>query len=107
MAYLRDLAAHVRDGALNFRRFARMEDEKIIEDLLRVKGIGRWTAEIFLMFNLRRPDVMPGGDLGLRNALAKAYGLENRPLPRSCSSSPNDGDRIALPPPGTCGKACA
>jgi DNA-3-methyladenine glycosylase II len=82
MAYLRDLAAHVRDGALNFRRFARMEDEKIIEDLLRVKGIGRWTAEIFLMFNLRRPDVMPGGDLGLRNALAKAYGLEKPPTPK-------------------------
>jgi len=80
--YLRDLAAHVRDGVLNFHRFARMDDEDIIVDLTRVKGIGRWTAEMFLMFNLHRPDVMPGGDLGLRNALAKAYAMEKPPTPK-------------------------
>ena len=79
--YLRDLAAHVRDGTLNFHRFARMDDEEIIVDLTRVKGIGRWTAEMFLMFNLHRPDVMPGGDLGLRNALARAYAMEKPPKP--------------------------
>ena len=80
--YLRDLAAHVRDRRLNFHRFSGMEDEEIIIDLTRVKGIGRWTAEMFLMFNLHRPDVMPGGDLGLRNALAKAYGMDKPPGPK-------------------------
>jgi len=79
MAYIRDLARHVRDGSLNFRRFARMEDEEIIADLVRVRGIGRWTAEMFLMFNLRRPDVLPVDDLGFRSAVAKAYGLSQLP----------------------------
>jgi len=82
MLYLRDLAAHVRDRRLNFHRFSRMEDEEIITHLTGVKGIGRWTAEMFLMFNLHRPDVMPGGDLGLRNALAKAYGMAQPPKPK-------------------------
>ena len=79
MAYIRDLAAHVRDGKLNFRRFARMADEEIIAELVQVRGIGRWTAEMFLMFNLRRPDVLPVDDLGFRNAVAKAYGLSALP----------------------------
>ena len=73
MSYLRDLAEHLRDGKLNFHRFPRMEDEAIIEDLTRVRGIGRWTAEMFLMFNLCRPDVLAVGDLGLRNAATRAY----------------------------------
>jgi DNA-3-methyladenine glycosylase II len=80
--YIRDLAAHVRDGALNFHRFPRMKDEEIIAELTRVRGIGRWTAEMFLMFNLRRPDVLPVGDLGFRNALAKAYKLRKVPTPK-------------------------
>jgi 3-methyladenine DNA glycosylase/8-oxoguanine DNA glycosylase len=79
MAYIRDLAGHVRDGSLNFRKFARMDDEEIIADLVRVRGIGRWTAEMFLMFNLRRPDVLPVDDLGFRSAVAKAYGLPALP----------------------------
>jgi len=77
-----EMRAHVRDRRLNFHRFSGMEDEEIIIDLTRVKGIGRWTAEMFLMFNLHRPDVMPGGDLGLRNALAKAYGMDKPPGPK-------------------------
>jgi DNA-3-methyladenine glycosylase II len=79
MAYIRDLARHVRDGSLNFHRFARMDDEEIITDLVRVRGIGRWTAEMFLMFNLRRPDVLPVDDLGFRSAVAKAYALDRLP----------------------------
>src|SRR6516225_5057715 len=79
MVYIRDLARHVLDGSLNFRRFARMEDEEIIADLVRVRGIGRWTAEMFLMFNLRRPDILPVDDLGFRSAVAKAYGLRELP----------------------------
>ena len=82
MAYVRDLAAHVRDGALSFHRFARMEDEEIIADLIRVRGIGRWTAEMFLMFNLRRPDVFPVDDLGIRNAVAKVYRMDRPPTAR-------------------------
>jgi DNA-3-methyladenine glycosylase II len=77
MTYLRDLAAHVRDRRLNFHRFPRMDDEEIITELIRVKGIGRWTAEMFLMFNLCRPDVLAIDDLGLRNAATKAYGAKS------------------------------
>ena len=77
--YVRDLAEHVARGALNFRRFARMDDEEIIAELTRVRGIGRWTAEMFLMFNLGRPDVLPVDDLGFRNAVRKAYGMTERP----------------------------
>ncbi len=86
MAYIRDLAGHVRDGQLNFRRFARMDDEEIIAELVRVRGIGRWTAEMFLMFNLRRPDVLPVDDLGFRNAVAKAYGLGQPPTAKELKS---------------------
>ena len=77
--YIKDLAAHVRDGKLNFHRFHRMTDEEIIADLTRVKGIGRWTAEIFLMFNLGRPDVMPADDLGVQNAVRRHYRMRQRP----------------------------
>ncbi len=80
--YLRDLAAHVANKSLNFHRFARMSDDEIIGDLTRVKGIGRWTAEIFLMFNLGRPDVLPLDDLGLRIAARQAYRLADLPSKR-------------------------
>jgi DNA-3-methyladenine glycosylase II len=77
--YIRDLAGHIRDGTLNFHLFAQMNDDEIIADLTRVKGIGRWTAEMFLMFNLGRPDVMPADDLGVQNAIKKAYRMRERP----------------------------
>lgn len=77
--YIKDLATHIRDGTLNFHRFPKMTDEEIIEDLTRVKGIGRWTAEMFLMFNLGRPDVMPADDLGVQNAIKLAYRMRLRP----------------------------
>jgi len=77
--YIKDLAAHVRDRKLNFHRFHRMTDEEIIADLTRVKGIGKWTAEIFLMFNLGRPDVMPADDLGVQNAVMRHYRMRQRP----------------------------
>jgi DNA-3-methyladenine glycosylase II len=79
MLYLRDLAVHVADGSLNFHRFAAMSDDDVIAELTRVKGIGRWTAEMFLMFNLGRPDVLPLDDLGLRSAVRKAYQLAALP----------------------------
>ncbi len=80
--YIRDLAARTADGRINFHRFARMPDEAIIEELTQIRGIGRWTAEMFLMFNLGRPDVLPVGDLGVRNAVMKAYGMAKRPTPK-------------------------
>jgi DNA-3-methyladenine glycosylase II len=79
LAYLRDLAKHVGEESLNFHRFPRMDDEEIITELVRVKGIGRWTAEMFLMFNLRRPDVLPVGDLGFQTAVMRAYQLKQMP----------------------------
>ena len=63
------------------RRWARMDDEAIIEDLTRVKGLGRWSVQMFLMFHLRRPDVLPVGDLGLQRAMERAYN-EGEPLTR-------------------------
>ena len=80
--YLRDLAAHVANKSLNFHRFASMTDDQIIADLTRVKGIGRWTAEMFLMFNLGRPDVLPLDDLGLRSAAKQVYHLTELPSKR-------------------------
>lgn len=79
IAYIKDLAGHMAAGSLSFRRFPRMEDEEIISELVKIKGIGRWTAEMFLMFNLGRPDVLPVDDLGIRNGVKRAYGLENPP----------------------------
>ncbi len=82
IVYLRDLAQHVANKSLNFHRFSRMSDDEIIADLTRVKGIGRWTAEMFLMFNLGRPDVLALDDLGLRSAARQLYGLANLPSKR-------------------------
>jgi DNA-3-methyladenine glycosylase II len=77
--YLKDLAAHVDKGVLNFHRFVKMDDEAIILDLTRVHGVGRWTAEMFLMFNLGRPDVLPVDDLGVRNAARRLYRMRKMP----------------------------
>jgi DNA-3-methyladenine glycosylase II len=73
VAYLKDLAQHFGSGAIRPRRWPRMDDEAIIEDLVRVRGIGRWSAEMFLIFHLLRPDVLPVTDLGLQRAMEKLY----------------------------------
>ena len=80
--YIKDLARHVADDLLNFHRFTGMDDDEIIADLTRVHGIGRWTAEMFLMFNLGRPDVLPVDDLGVRNAVMRAYRMRKAPTPK-------------------------
>jgi DNA-3-methyladenine glycosylase II len=77
--YLRDLARHVEDGELELDRLAAMSDEEVIEEITAVRGFGRWTAEMFLMFHLGRPDVLPVGDLGIRRAAQVAYGLDELP----------------------------
>jgi len=79
--YVKDLAAHFHTGAIRPRRWPRMKDEAIIEDLVRVKGIGRWSVEMFLIFHLMRPDVLPVDDLGLRRAMERAYN-DGEPLTR-------------------------
>lgn len=73
VSFIKDLATRVEDGRLHFKGVSKMTDEEIIEMLVAVKGIGRWTAEMFLMFSLVRPDVFSHGDLGLRNAMKKMY----------------------------------
>lgn len=81
-AYIRDLARHTRKGIVVFEELEALKDEEVIARLTQVKGIGVWTAHMFLMFALRRPNVLPTGDLGIRNAIRKAYGLEEAPLPK-------------------------
>ncbi|MGI8990283.1 MAG: DNA-3-methyladenine glycosylase family protein [Bryobacteraceae bacterium] len=78
-AYIRDLAKHVRRGKVSFEELPRMPDEEVIEHLTQVKGIGVWTAHMFLMFALQRHNVLPTGDLGIRSAIRKAYGMDELP----------------------------
>jgi DNA-3-methyladenine glycosylase II len=77
--YIRDLAEHFASGAIKTRRLAAMTDEQVIEALTEVKGIGRWTAEMFLIFTLNRPDVLPVDDLGLRKAAQTVFKLRELP----------------------------
>ncbi len=81
-AYVLDLARHFVDGRIPTRRLSRMTDDDVIESLTAVKGIGRWTAEMFLIFTLNRPDVLPVDDLGLWESVKRAYELKERPKPR-------------------------
>ena len=87
-AYLRDLAEHIVDGELPVDDLAEMTDAKVHELLTAVKGLGRWTVDMFLMFHLGRPDVLPVGDLGIRKAIQVHYGLEDLP-------GPNEMEQVA------------
>jgi DNA-3-methyladenine glycosylase II len=82
VASIRDLAAKVTDGTVPLQYIGRRSDEEIIDRLTVVRGIGRWTAEMFLMFQLRRLDVWPVGDYGVRMGYALAYGLRKLPTPQ-------------------------
>ncbi len=81
-AYIRDLARKTVRGKVRFEALHELPDHQVIEHLTQVKGIGVWTAHMFLIFALRRPDVLPTGDLGVRSAIRKAYGLEELPHPK-------------------------
>jgi DNA-3-methyladenine glycosylase II len=81
MTYIRELAKHTRKGTVVFEDLPHADDLTVVEHLTKVKGIGVWTAQMFLMFALRRPDVLPVADLGIRSAMKKAYGLEELPKP--------------------------
>lgn len=77
--YIKDLAQKVHKKEVQLNRLHRMSDEEVIEHLVQVKGIGRWTGEMFLMFSLTRPDIFSHGDLGLRNAIKKLYKFRKPP----------------------------
>ena len=81
VSYLRDLCEQTAGGSLSLDALDDMPDEEVIAALTRVKGIGRWTAEMFLMFRLQRPDVLPVGDLGIGKAVQRAYRLRTLPSP--------------------------
>ena len=87
-SYLKDLAAKTSAGLLNFAQLPEMTDEEVIQHLTQVKGIGVWTAHMFLMFSLRRPNVLPTGDYGVQMAIRKHY--KKRKLPK-----PKDMEKIA------------
>lgn len=80
-ASLRDLSEKVFTGVVNLDALPEMSDDDVIASLVRVRGIGRWSAEMFLMFRLHRPDVLPVGDLGIVNAVQRVYRLRKRPTP--------------------------
>ena len=80
--YVRDLAAHVLAGELELDRLGELADEEVIEEIVAVRGLGQWTAEMFLIFHLERPDVLSGGDLGIRKAVQIEYGLAEMPAPQ-------------------------
>lgn len=90
LTYIRGLARMTRDGVVNFESCLTLEDAGVIEHLTQVKGVGVWTAHMFLIFALRRPDVLPTGDLGVRMAIKKAYALEELP-------KPEEMEKIAAP----------
>jgi DNA-3-methyladenine glycosylase II len=82
IAYLRDLAQHVQDGTLELERLPDLPDDEVAGQLTAIKGLGQWTADMFLMFHLGRPDVLPVGDQGIRRAVKVEYRLRKFPEPK-------------------------
>jgi DNA-3-methyladenine glycosylase II len=79
--YVRDLAAHTLSGELELDRLGELPDSEVVAEIVAVRGLGQWTAEMFLLFHLERPDVLSGGDLGIRKAVQIEYGLAEMPAP--------------------------
>jgi DNA-3-methyladenine glycosylase II len=79
--YIRDLAAHVQSGELELDRLDELSDQEVIDEIVAVRGFGRWSAEMFLIFHLERPDVLAGDDLGIRKAVQLLLGLDEMPTP--------------------------
>jgi DNA-3-methyladenine glycosylase II len=90
VSFLRSLAEHVLDGSLELERLDDLADEEVIAELVAVRGLGVWSAHMFLMFTLQRPDVLPVGDLGIRRVIKERYALDVLP-------SPAEMERIAEP----------
>ncbi len=98
VVYIRDLATKFIDGTISPKKFPKMNDEEIIEHLVAVKGIGPWTAHMFLMFALNRPDVLPTGDLAIQKGFMKAFNLRQMPTPKKMHALAKDyiGERTYL-----------
>jgi DNA-3-methyladenine glycosylase II len=90
--YVKDLAQHVLDKRLDLEHVATMPNDQLIEQLTAVKGIGEWSAHMFMMFGLGRLDVLPVGDLGIRKALVLHYGLDKMPDPATCITIANENN---------------
>lgn len=82
ISYMRDLALHVHEGLLDLDELVHLDDAEVIRRITAVKGLGEWSAHMYLMFHLGRPDVLPSGDLGVRNGMRLTYGLEATPTPK-------------------------
>ncbi len=80
-AYVRDLAQHILDGQIRFDHLDKLDNQAVVAELIPVKGIGEWTAHMFLMFCMGRSDVLPVGDLGIRNGIRQLYDLDHAPSP--------------------------
>jgi len=104
-AYLRDLAEKTAAGLLEFERLPELPEEEVIAHLTQVKGVGVWTAHMFLIFTLRRPDILPVGDYGVQAAIKKHYKKRKWPKPAVMRRSRNRGRPIARSPAGICGRA--
>jgi DNA-3-methyladenine glycosylase II len=98
ISYVRDLSEKFIDGTVNPKKFPRMSDEDIKEHLVRVKGIGPWTADMFLIFALNRPNILPVGDLAIRKGFQKAFQLKAMPTEQHMRklAKPHDGEHTAL-----------
>jgi len=81
LSYLRDLAAKAASGEVDFARLPELSDEEVVKELTKIKGVGVWTSHMFLMFSLRRPNVLPVGDLGIQMAIRKYYRKRKLPKP--------------------------
>jgi DNA-3-methyladenine glycosylase II len=90
ISYMKDLAQHVIDKRLDLEHISTMPNEQLIEQLMAVKGIGEWSAHMFMIFGLGRLDVLPVGDLGVRKALMNLYGLAELPDPATCVTVANE-----------------
>ncbi len=82
IGYMRDLALHVHEGRLDLEDMTQVDDDEVLRRITAVKGLGDWSAHMYLMFHLGRPDVLPIGDLGVRNGMRLTYGLEATPTPK-------------------------
>src|SRR5277367_4926249 len=99
-AYLKDLAAKTSSGLLDFARLPELPDAEVVEHLTQVKGIGAWTAQMFLIFSLKRENVLPTGDFGVRMAMYKHYlDVQRAPAAKKSAAAKKSKKKIKLPPP--------